>query len=215
MTMPASRSPRGSMSPRNTASSPVSSLPKPVRCSAEVAASASRPVRVRLANVPTTAADVCTLKPCVRYSTANMIAADPTIAINSGGLPTAMAGRMNASRMAKLTPSPISAVRPCQRPKATVTSAKMPISTASWSPRRWSSTAYRVGPPGLLLSATMILSPADTTGWPEPSGIVAVTVCPACGPLVSRTVAVPHWRTAGCWQGVGCTAVTVASRRGG
>jgi hypothetical protein len=61
----------------------------------------------------------------------------------------------------------------------------------------------------------MILSPLDTTGEPGPSGIVAVTVCPDCGPLVNRAVTDPHWRDARCWHASGCTAVTVASRRAG
>jgi len=47
-----------------------------------------------------------------------MIAAEPTMATGSGACPLRIAGMMNSSRKAKLTPRPINAVIPRHRPNA-------------------------------------------------------------------------------------------------
>ena len=95
-----------------------SSLAMPVRCIAVVNPTPRAPVSTRLARVPATATDVCTLTPCVRYSAANMIAEAPTMATSSGDEPLRIAGMTNVNSTAKLMPSPAREAAPRKRPKA-------------------------------------------------------------------------------------------------
>jgi hypothetical protein len=109
-----------------------------VRCISAVKPTPRTPVRTRLARVPATATEVCTLTPWVRYRAANMIAAAPTTAMSSGAELLAMAGITNSNRMAKLTPSPISEVTPRQRPKARMTAVARASSQIMGVERSWS-----------------------------------------------------------------------------
>ncbi len=64
-----------------------------------------------------------------------MMADEPTMATNRGGSPARIAGITNSSSTAKLTPSPTSALKPRQRPNATMTSAARPSMSRSGWPR--------------------------------------------------------------------------------
>jgi hypothetical protein len=145
--MPASSRPRRSRPDCVTASAELSSLPRPESRISEVNSAPSTPVSTRLASVPATATEVCTLTPWVRYSAANMIAEAPTTAINSGGEPSRIAGTTKNSSSPKLTARPASDVTPRRRPNARITPTASRTSQII-GVERWRSTTEYARPPG-------------------------------------------------------------------
>ena len=138
MRIPASSSPRMLTLWKLVLRKLSSSLAMPVSWVTLVAKAANTPVSTRLARVPRTATEVGRVNPWVRYSTVNMIAAEPTMATSSGGRPARIAGTMNSSSTANVTANPARAVSPTHRPNAITAIANPMTSIHSWKPRCWS-----------------------------------------------------------------------------